>query len=99
MSIFGDAGPEWAIPEEHSARTADLLNAAREASGFTWPELLERYGGLNAGVNHAPKTLVYSPTINANDVTGVREALDEDKRRLEKWMEDKELRDEIEVFA
>ena len=99
-SIFGEGDvAEWAIPEEHSARTADLLNEARAASGFTWPELLERYGGLNAGVNHAPKTLVYSPTINANDVTGVREALDEDKRRLEKWMEDKELRDEIEVFA
>ena len=24
-SIFGEAGPEWAIPEEHSARTASLL--------------------------------------------------------------------------
>ena len=98
-SVFGDAGAEWAIPEEHSERTADLLNAARAASGFTWPDLLARYGGLNANPKNAPGTIVYSPTINANDVTGVREALDEDKRRLAKWLEDMRLRDDIEVYA
>ena len=99
-SIFGEGGiPEWAIPEEHTDRTAELLNAARAASGFTWPEILSRYGGLNANANHTPTTIVYSPTINANDVTGVREALNEDKRRMERWLEDKKLHDEIEVYA
>ena len=33
-SIFGEAGPEWAIPEQHTARTASLLEAAAKASGF-----------------------------------------------------------------
>ncbi len=99
-SIFGEGGiPEWAIPEEHSDRTAELLNAARAASGFSWPEILSRFGGLNADVNHTPTTIVYSPTINANDVSGVREALSEDKRRLERWFADRKLRNEIEVYA
>lgn len=98
-SIFGEAGPEWAIPEEHSERTAALLNAAANASGFTWPELLARNGGLNANPNNAPVTLVYSPTINARDVTGVEEALRDDKKRLDKWYEEKQMRDEAEVYA
>lgn len=97
-SVFGEAGPEWAIPEEHSARTADLLNAARAASGFTWPELLERYGGLNAGTNRGNTTLVYSPIINAADATGVDAALQEDKKRLDAWYEEKQMRDEMEVY-
>lgn len=98
-SIFGEAGPEWAIPEEHSERTAALLNAARIASGFTWPEILGRFGGLNASTNHQPTTIVYSPTINAADVTGVERALREDKRRLDKWYEERMMRDRVEVFA
>lgn len=97
-SIFGEAGPEWAIPEEHSERTANLLNAARAASGFTWPELLERYGGLNAGTNAGGNTIVYSPTINAQDASGVDSVLKEDKRRLERWMEEKRMLDEMEVY-
>lgn len=87
-SIFGEAGPEWAIPEEHSARTAALLDAARAASGFTWPELLARTGGLNAGAPAPTLTLVYSPTIQAADAAGVRAELLADKARLEKWLED-----------
>ena len=98
-SIFGEAGPEWAIPEEHSARTAELLNAAREASGFTWPDLLARFGGLNANVGNTPTTLIYSPTIQAADVTGVEQALQEDKKRLDKWWSEKQVRDEVEVYA
>lgn len=97
-SIFGEAGPEWAIPEEHTERTADLLNAARAASGFTWPELLERYGGLNAGTNAGGNTIVYSPTINAQDASGVDSVLKEDKKRLERWMEEKRMLDEMEVY-
>lgn len=97
-SIFGEAGPEWAIPEEHSRRTADLLNAARAASGFTWPELLAETGGLNAG-NSRSVTLTYSPTIIANDATDVEAKLLQDKSRLERWMRDKQIRDEVEVYA
>ena len=98
-SIFGEAGPEWAIPEEHSARTAELLNAAREASGFTWPDLLGRFGGLNANPNSPQTTLVYSPTIQAADATGVEQVLLDDKKRLEKWWSEKQVRDEVEVYA
>ena len=98
-SIFGEAGPEWAIPEEHTARTAELLNAARAASGFTWGDILHRFGGLNSDAGHTPMTVIYSPVINAQDASGVAEALREDKRRLEKWFEERALRENAEVYA
>ncbi|MDO4620039.1 MAG: phage tail tape measure protein [Lachnospiraceae bacterium] len=98
-SIFGEAGPEWAIPEQHSERTAQLLNAAREASGFTWPDLLARFGGMNASANNQPSTVVYSPTINAADVTGVEQALRDDKARLDKWFREKKMFEQVEVFT
>ena len=83
-SVFGEDGAEWAIPEEHSARTADLLNAARAASGFTWSDLIGRYGGLNGDAGHAPVTVNYAPVINAADAAGVDAALIRDKERLMK---------------
>ncbi len=98
-SVFGEAGPEWAIPEEHSQRTAELLNAARAASGFTWPEIISRYGGLNANPHNTPATLVYSPTIYAQDAEGVEDKLIEDKARLDKWYREKNMMDEMEVYA
>jgi TP901 family phage tail tape measure protein len=98
-SIFGEAGPEWAIPEEHSERTASLLDAARQASGFTWPELIARNGGLNAGNGGGSQTLVYSPTINAGNAEGVEEVLKNDKDRLEGWYRDMKMRDSAEVYA
>lgn len=98
-SIFGEAGAEWAIPEAHTERTAELLNAARAASGFTWPDLLARFGGLNANAKNTPTTLIYSPTINAQDATGVEQVLRDDKARLDKWYEEKKLHDEVEVYA
>lgn len=98
-SIFGEAGPEWAIPEEHSQRTAELLDAARAASGFTWPDLLSRLGGMNSDTNASPTTIVYSPTINTNDASGVEAALREDKFRLERWFEERQMRDRMEVYA
>ena len=97
-SIFGEAGPEWAIPEEHTDRVAALLNSARQAAGFTWGELIGRNGGLNAG-REQPVQIVYSPVIYANDATGVENTLKEDKLRLERWMEERRMRDEVEVFA
>ena len=98
-SIFGDAGPEWAIPEEHSQRTAELLDAARAASGFTWPDLLSRLGGMNSDTNASPTTIVYSPTINTNDASGMEAVLREDKFRLERWFEERQMRDRMEVYA
>ena len=99
-SIFGEAGAEWAIPEKHDARTAELLNMARAASGFTWEELLGSYGGLNAGIaQKGTTTVVYSPTINAADVTGVEQALADDKRRFEKWFNDRAMVEAAEVYS
>lgn len=97
-SIFGEAGPEWAIPEEHTERTARLFDMAREASGFTWPELIARNGGLNAG-GTMPTQIIYSPTIIANDATGVEDKLIEDKERLDNWWKEKQMRDDVEVYA
>ncbi|MGN0996012.1 MAG: phage tail tape measure protein [Candidatus Ventricola sp.] len=97
-SIFGEAGPEWAVPEEHTQRTASLLDQARRASGFSWPELIARNGGLNAG-GGARTQLVYSPTIVVRDASGVERALDEDKRRLDRWWEEKQMMERMEAFA
>ena len=97
-SIFGEAGPEWAIPEEHTDRVASLFNAAREAAGFTWPELVMRNGGLNAG-GGTPAQIIYSPTIIAADANGVEQKLLEDKERLDGWWKEKQMRDDVEVYA
>ena len=97
-SIFGEDGAEWAIPEEHSARTAALLAQAAAASGFTWPELIDRNGGLNADASHTSAQLIYSPTIIVKDAKGVKEALDEDKERFEKWYREQRLMDEVVTY-
>lgn len=92
-SIFGEAGPEWAIPEKHTARTASLLEAAAKASGFGSM-------GLTAGRSSSgPATIVYSPVINAQDARGVDGALKEDKKRLEKWWNERAARAEAEAFG
>lgn len=87
-SIFGEAGPEWAIPEEHTARTASLLNAARQASGFTWGDIISRFGGLNANAGNQNITLNYSPTINAADTQGITGALARDRESLKRLISD-----------
>lgn len=97
-SIFGEAGPEWAIPEEHTDRTARLLDAARAGAGFTWPELIDRNGGLNAGGGFRG-TLIYQPTIIASDAAGVEQKLIEDKERLDRWWDEKQMRDDMEVYT
>ena len=102
-SIFGDAGAEWAIPEEHSERTAALLNKAREASGFSWGDLITRFGGLNGNPSNRAVTVNYSPTINAADARGVADALRADKTRLMKMIQEliaeQKFRDDVEVYA
>lgn len=92
-SIFGEAGPEWAIPEQHTARTASLLEAAAKASGFGSLGLTA--GGSSSG----PATIIYSPVINAQDARGVDGALKEDKKRLEKWWNERAARAEAEAFG
>ena len=86
-------------PRKFTSWTAELLNAARAASGFTWAELLARYGGLNANPSPAALTVVYSPTINAQNADGVEQKLLEDKERLIKWMEERKMLDRAEVYA
>ena len=98
-SIFGEAGPEWAIPEAHNRRTADLLNAAREASGFSWGELMARAGAAST-VNVGGSTrITYSPTIIARDADGVENKLREDKRRFQRWFDDYTRREALEVYT
>lgn len=80
-SIFGEAGAEWAIPEKHTTRTADLLKAAAAASGFTWAELLSTRGGLNGAANST--NIVFSPQITtAGDTGGIKAALEDAQRRF-----------------
>ena len=106
-SLFGEAGPEWAIPEAHTQRTADLLRAAATASGFTWGELLATNGGLNAGGGISVNIQSYAPVINANDATGVADELAKDKARLggivrkavQSAIENMNLHNSIEVYA
>ena len=98
-SIFAEDGPEWAIPEEHSERTAQLLNSARLASGFSWAELLARTGGLNADPSGKRTTIVFSPTINAGDVTGVDQALRMSEERLLKMLEEQDMINTLEVYS
>lgn len=101
-SIFGEAGAEWAIPEKHSERTADLLNMAREASGFTWGDLIARYGGLNAG-NGSGVTLNYQPVINGGDGASISDALARDRdglvKLIRKALDEARYRDSVAVYA
>lgn len=108
-AIFGEGDTaEWAIPEEHSTRTAQLLDATRKASGFTWPELLARTGGLNADTGGVHVTIgSYAPVIHAENANGVEKALLEDKKRLAAVvreavngaLEERSMREAVEVYV
>lgn len=95
-SIFGEAGAEWAIPEAHTERTADLLNAAAAASGFTWAELMTRGSGSNS---NSGGTLIYSPTINTGSGGDVETVLKDDKKRLEKWWRERNQRESASSYV
>lgn len=82
-SIFGEAGAEWAIPEEHSARTASLLAQAAQASGFA-PK--------------SSVTILYQPVVNAQDARGVGDVLKRDRDEFEKWWTERSARVEAGAF-
>lgn len=98
-SIFAEAGPEWAIPEEHTPNTANLLVGAARASGFglQLAEMPNSAGGgsgdsgneSDGGSSSANMQVYYAPTINADNAEGVDKALKEDKERFQKWWEDR----------
>lgn len=103
-SIFGEGDvAEWAIPEEHTPRTADLIRKTAEASGFDLGELAARYGETG-GVT---VNTTYAPTINAADAASVDEILQKDKRRTAQIVKDavrealreQRFRDSVEVYA
>ena len=108
-AIFGEGDTaEWAIPEKHEQRTADLLDMARRASGFTWPERIARTGGLNAGSGDVHVHLgSYAPVIHAEKADGVERALLRDKERLQRVIQDAvkaamangRLRDSVEIYV
>lgn len=104
-SIFGEGDTaEWAIPEKHTPRTAELLNAARKAAGFDWDELMARDGKVSGGVT---VNTTYAPTINAADSSGVADVLEKDKRRtaqivkeaVREALREQRFRDSVEVYA
>ena len=97
-SIFGEAGPEWAIPERHDDRTLALLQSAAKASGFTWADILNRTGGLNATPAQG-RTFVFSPTIYANDAKGVDRALRDSEARMNAWWDEKKRDEERVVYG
>lgn len=107
-SIFAEGDTaEWAIPEEHSERTRQLLRQAAEASGFGWDELLSARGGLNSDAGNVTVNTTYAPTINAGDASGVEDVLNRDKARLAQVVKDavraaladQRLRDAVEVYV
>ena len=89
-SIFGEVPgqAEWAIPEEHSLRTASLLDQTRQASGFTWGELDALSGGgrKNDAAKSVEIHITYSPHVQAQDARGVDAVLKADKERMEKMI-------------
>ena len=72
------------------------MNAARTASGFSWGDLISRTSG--SGSSGGTTQMVYAPTIYATDARDVEQKLMDDKARMEKWWEEKRLRDEIEAY-
>jgi TP901 family phage tail tape measure protein len=99
-SIFGEAGAEWAIPEEHTPRTADLLASAARASGFTFGELIARTGGLNANPTHVSTPVVYSPTIHLHGGTADAEELSESMmRKFQQWYREQQREQERTAYV
>lgn len=89
-AIFGEGPtPEWAIPEAHTARTASLLAAAADASGFSWGELASASSSRGNGGSSGGDGIVvhYSPVIHSDNMDGIDHILREDKERLRREIE------------
>ena len=89
-AIFGEGPtPEWAIPEAHTARTASLLAAAADASGFSWGELASASSSRGNGGSSGGDGIVvhYSPVIHSDSMDGIDHILREDKERLRREIE------------
>jgi hypothetical protein len=89
-AIFGEGTtPEWAIPEAHTPRTASLLAAAADASGFSWGELASASSSRGNGGSSGGEGIVvhYSPVIHSDGTDGLDGILREDKERLVKTIE------------
>jgi len=84
-SIFGEAGPEIAIPLNNKPRSHDLLNVANQMMG--------RDGGSDVSVTFAPKiTIQGGGDVSAQSVKqAMAEAQDEFERRFLKMMERQRL--------
>lgn len=77
-SIFGEAGPEAAIPLKRTPRSLSLLSKTADALGVG--------GGL--GGNGGGATFVYSPTYGANtSESQIKQDYEEFIAMCEKWME------------
>ncbi len=89
-AIFGEGPtPEWAIPEAHTPRTASLLAAAADASGFSWGELASAASSRGGGGSSGGDGIVvhYSPVIHSDNMDGIDHILREDKERLRREIE------------
>lgn len=77
ISIFGEAGPEWAIPEAHTQNTLDLLSSAAMASGFNADDV----------ASNMEKNITFAPVINVTGDGGseaIEKALNEAFLRFER---------------
>ena len=98
-SIFAEGKTaEWAIPEEHTPNTANLLMGAARASGFgimlaEMPVTASSSSKASAGDDGGERMVQinYSPIIHADNADGVDQALEKDKRRFEQMLEEREL--------
>jgi len=75
-SIFGDAGPEMAIPLQRTPRSFGLLNQAAQMLG----------GGNKAQSNGV--MITYAPVIYGGNKAEISQALEEDKYRFYSMMEE-----------
>lgn len=81
-SIFGEDGPEMAIPLKRTPRSLGLLNQTARILG------VDNIGGSGNGGGNI--TFVYSPTYGAGITEAqVRQDFEEFKRMIEKWWAEK----------
>lgn len=72
-SIFGEAGPEMAIPlKRGNPRSISLLNKTANLLGL---------GNQQQGM-----TFVYSPTINSNNIPEIKQILEDEYEKFKKFM-------------